>query len=956
MVQLSEPILKIKPHLLTFLIITMVIFSSQIYVDCYMYAHAHEYVVSSKIDLEVYISTHDEISLEESYADRLVKNILDSTSYIIDYFDFYSVYVDMIHKNGTYNVPLYYQPLYIAENATLSKLNVSIMIGEFNDSGVIINKEIIGMLGINVGDYIVLNYTYWIGEVMKTKAIVVKVVGLFNITESSIYKFYFFVSQNYFTSNLRRSLRIIQRNAYIQFSHVYFADIDESFIDYVNPDSTITKLNNLLESIYALNKRTGYSPYIYASSSLMSQLYYYMHVRENMKFNLFVASLPLILGFFIIAVYVVNYLITKWKRELLIMVARGWLLDAGIAQLLLELLKSFVLGLIIGILVSLGLSRLYLIIIPFSLGEPVVYSSITSFPFVISFSTLQSGLMYSAAIFIGSIFSYSIVAIYRKIQRNIEKRERGILKKIYSFFGEASVYVLMFLFGILVVFQSLYYSINEYVRYFLPYMLIYLISPYALLLSLIYFFILFMRKYGITKISQYSMRKNFTRALLAMKNVLRKDSFLATITLIFAFMISINVLTVSVATEYAPFTLDSYRYTFGGDMVFTFYTDANKTEVMTFVDNVSSIPGIETYTIIYTSYLYVSDQRYSIMGIDPLSFVNCVYTMGGKLLKDTSYSQMILRINETLKSSVISESVSTNLGLYENDTLKYYDEINRRIDYFEVVGVVDLSFPYIWSGSFWYYYEFLYSDYEYASTTLPWFYTYRIENYILINDAFYDTYNQSMHVAIVYTLSPSANSTEIRENLANNIEKTPIRNTSIPEYVMYYTLLSAIEYYQDTITSPIYRQMFGTFNINFLFSTIYLVLALWIYASIIERKRSHEFGIILAMGMTKRDLLQSILYETLFIFIISIPFGLLSIFVSTPIFAYAINMPAYYLFIFYNSVEFLQLVGLVLLSTLFSVVLFGLYIIFKGTRMEITKLLRIEWASEELEEELEVVL
>jgi len=957
---ISEPLLKLKPQMIIYVLIAMLLFVPQIYADSYMVLHVDEYVPHSENDIFFNIEYYENLPTTKTYAETKLEEKLSSEKMILSYYDYIRFYGGKISKNGTDDSNIYWSPMvFVLENDTLYKIGYNVTNGSFNSSGVVISESIAKILQLAIGDTIKMNYTYWISDRL-TRSILIyfNVTGIASTNQTISYFAEIDIAMlpKFFENIMLPKLKIITDYVYLDYSHVYVADIDDSIVDPVNPEFTVQTISSFIDSIQReIDYSHGY--YISIYSPLLYNLYNYIDARTNLRNSLLYVELPIIIIFFVLSVYIMNFLLTKWKKTLLVMVARGWALDIGTSQVMREIFKSFLVGSIIGFVLSFPISRLYLIFVPLSTGESIQFNQFITFPMVIATMSSIPTLIYLAFIFIGGLFANGIIHYYKSMQKKIEKREGGILKRIYTHMGEASFYIMMLLFGFLMISQSYTFGISEMARYFVIFQLLYLLAPYLFVFALLYFFYRTFGAYMLKRISAYVNRRRNYRLFLALKNMLRRDTSLAVITLVFVFMISVNVLTTSVAIEYKPYTLAKYRWVYGGDLILNFMAYSNTTDLEPFIENISSIDGIVDYTSIYIYNQKISDIYINVYAIDPTTFVKCVYDENGMPLENSDYGKVFAKIAESTKGAVISEYISSYLGVYENDTLAFFDYSLKKLDYYDVVGVTDFTLPGIWVRYYWYYEPYpsiipVYGGYGYDDYWL----TYREDMFIVVNKEVIRNVTMYFDVVVSYKIKENANITQIESQLSNNLKQTPLYNTTYPSYVYVRLIRSAISDYESIIESPGYKHMLASFGLNLTYSFVYLLIAMWVYAAILEIRRKREFGVLLALGLKKRDLLLSLLYESIIIFLISLPFGFLTVYTATPIFAFIVNMPISYLLHFYTTTQFVYLIGSVLFTAFLAVIAFGVYIVIKGTKMEVTKLLKFEWTGEELERELGVNL
>ncbi|MGQ4914434.1 MAG: FtsX-like permease family protein [Candidatus Asgardarchaeia archaeon] len=931
-----------KIFLILSLILVISAFSAQVYVDSIMYMNRYDYVQMSSQDMYVRMEYEDRIPLQKTRFDKGVENVLNSSDIVVDYFDFYGMAFNFATKQIGY--PGITGKLYFADNNTLQKLNIEVLEGEFNDSGVIVNIAIKDELELELGDTFRFYFT---PEIFIT----LLVTGFFNETQENVIPINFLSTRAILVLYHSR-LELVQKG-YYPFEHIFIIDIDDDVVDFVNPQTTINALYELSSDIIAEGENfvSGDTIWVTVESPLLNGLYGYKMTRDSLKKTVIWSMLPIFLIFFFLTQYINEFAILKKKKEILVKVARGWNASVSLSYISSEMFYALLLGVVIGLFLSIPASKVY-----FLLNDGYSILEISATATIISMSTLAF-LLQVIILGMTSIAAYTFILAFKQTSKSMYTREhRSLIGKIYSRFGENSFYALMMFFGLTIVYLSFSFEIvtigTDFERW--VYAIQHMIAPLAAIFSMIYFSLKLLRKSVFTRLASSARKAKSLALFLAIKNLLRSRGKLEAIIFIFAIMISTNILMASSTETYPQFALATYRWGFGGDGFVNIYSSLNKTELDSVIKDVFSLSSIKQYTAIYIYKVNIRNQiSVTVYAIDPESFLKCVYDDNNKPLEDTPYANTIRSLSNLTYSLILSSSLAKWIFATENNMLNIYDPVLDQTELLAISGIISFNITYAWTHYKWFtrfenptYYT------QPLSQQRAYMKQYREAYYALMNSKHLENKNRTFMATVVYSLKDDANATKVNNLLKLKLEKYVENDKRIFSFDM----LSAIKVYELLINYKNYQLEITQNYMNLSYTVLMFMLALWVYLSMVKKKRSREFGVLLAMGLKKKSITKSIIIEMLIIFFISLPYSLLLILLSAPVYAFLFDMTHSYLIMFYSSFEFLLITLATVFASLLAFTVFSFLVVLWGTKLEVSELLKIEWSEEELERCLGVSL
>ncbi|MGQ4915619.1 MAG: FtsX-like permease family protein, partial [Candidatus Asgardarchaeia archaeon] len=947
-----------------------IVFSPQIFADSYIYHERYSFVPIAKNDILVKVQNLEKMEIKKGIVDERIKRILSSKDYIIGFYDIYQVDVQFLYKkDNPYNI-FSHTNLTIVNITSFHHLNYSIVEGNFTKFGVIISERIANELEININDSIELMYIVWLRNRERAYYVDFNVTGIFQKTPESFFTTDIVISPEYFKPK-SLTFWIVQDFSYFPLNHIYVVDVDENFIDFINPEITLFELNGLSSNL----TRTGYlteelypeAIQVTVESRLFVQLNGYINTRQAVKVKLFLNIVPLLFVFSIIYLFIIEYMMSAHRKELAMMRARGLDIRFSVNLILNDLIHSFALGYLLGLVFSIIINRVYAILLSWLFYGYEAYKILLTLPIVLSISTILLGTLSGIPLFILSIFLYAIKEAFPKEKEGDQRFAKNIIKRLYSSSFPLLFNVLALIFSASMMYYVYTHSAfiqhtalpttsysSGYSSYILAFSTTFItmnsaaiIASFMLIVSITYILVYIATKFVLPRLSTITRLKNAFRAYIAIKNLTRKQSKILMTVFIVAVIISTNVLTLSTATMYEPYTFTFYKEALGSDITFAFRSQYNLTTVYKFIDSISKVKGIENYSVIFGRTINLENYFVRIYGINPYTFAECFFVSGSKLLKETNEYLQILTITNTERSSIISRSLAEKLNLVENISYPYYDSERQRTEYFMIEAIVDFDIPYIWNS----YYVLKYSDVFSKKYIL----SSRQSDFIFVNQSYFEGLT-SYDVIVLFKLSSGSNATVAVNSIKNNIDRIPIAVTPYPTLLEYYYISSTYEEFQEEIGLLTYKIQVSSLDINYVYALILLILVMWVYSISLTKERFRELGILLAIGMKKRDIALSIFYENIYIYIISILLSFVGIVVLAPVFAIFFGLSIDFVYVLYShQIFYRSLIGS-LLTALIAVVIFSAYVTVKSTFLDTVSLLKFEWTQEEFETEIGVFI
>ena len=207
-----------KPQLIAVIIISIIVFSPQIFADSYIYHERYSFVPIAKNDILVKVQNLEKMEIKKGIVDERIKRILSSKDYIIGFYDIYQVDVQFLYKkDNPYNI-ISHTNLTIVNITSFHHLNYSIVEGNFTKFGVIISERIANELEININDSIELMYIVWLRNRERAYYVDFNVTGIFQKTPESFFTTDIVISPEYFKPK-SLTFWIVQDFSYFPLNH-----------------------------------------------------------------------------------------------------------------------------------------------------------------------------------------------------------------------------------------------------------------------------------------------------------------------------------------------------------------------------------------------------------------------------------------------------------------------------------------------------------------------------------------------------------------------------------------------------------------------------------------------------------------------------------------------------------------------------------------------------------------
>jgi len=365
-----------------------------------------------------------------------------------------------------------------------------------------------------------------------------------------------------------------------------------------------------------------------------------------------------------------------------------------------------------------------------------------------------------------------------------------------------------------------------------------------------------------------------------------------------------------------------------------------------------NISGIETHTMMMMTDEILYGMTYiKFVGVSPKTFVQAIYTDTGTVFKNTSYASTIYELQNVSNGIVISRNLAYSLDLEKDDVLKIFSWETGVFASMRVVGILDFAFSRILFGDYYLSYYYGYSEAPEAYYSYPHGFLYVQEtHYALTNYEVIETLNNSVTVTIGIKVSQKANTTKLYKSLQERIISLKYKYIVIQNA----HLDSARAQIEQILSDPMIQTLRSLLNINFVASLVVVLIVLWDFGLLLKRKRSREMAVLLALGESRTNVSFTILFELLFILVYGAVIGLFTSYPFSLVTGKTIGIYPLFILSYFSTVNFLWLTLSNIFYALVFTILLGYLVLYLVLRMDLPKLLKIEWSPEKLIEEMEV--
>lgn len=961
---IGPKLFSVKPSLIAYMLITILLLSFFYVGDSVGYVKADTFVPEIPVDF-----TFNIFLIRGSYkgyinqAATKLEEVLSSKSYITSFHGFQYISTSiMIYSNNTSMHGIsndIHGMIFVVDNETkLDYLKVKILNATFPADGIYLRYDIAHSLGIHIGDIVGIPISYFLHRN-------VTVVGFFysNYTE------YIpgFIALSYTT--------FANKNISNVYNILYIADVNNSLIlDRINPENTYNELTSLIKEVTSItlkNQLLSDMVGIYVSSQLLDNVNKFISWKNEFRWRVFVASLPAIASFWAISYFLIEMFNQKWKREINVLIARGFFSSIAFQSYFIFSFTQALLGLIIGILGSIGFSRVILI---------MAYSNADQYPIIVTSIESYKSLIgaFVGAFFVGfSVFF--IVKSFNHLVSYMIRRKKRILKRIFMLLQGPSLDLTLIIYSLLVLYiyisfpeilmalaQSLSYaSYNPIALLIVGSMLLFfLLAPFALVIGTTRMLMRLGRKFIINLTKNLST--GFKRLLIfGLRNTFREESKSTIVAVIFSTIIMLSLSATVLYNAYIPNAIAYEQWVNASDVSIGFTVQSNLTRIEEIAQSIiSNVTDYISYSIVAVAQPYESMYSniyidYMLIGISSKSFFDCVYTRDGRTLADVIPNSLINTIKSGKGYSIASDKLKVDAGLINGSIIRYMSSNENSLVSVRIVGFTDIQlspwFDFLNMEIRWYHLFFGSSYFSmgespYDSIQYSLYHSQPVDEYLITDLQTVLAIDDTVPVSILIKISESANKTHVLETINRAFDKARSKYYELSKSVIRLTP----EIINRTISAEFLRIFNIELNASYVASMVFVLITIWEYVTFIEKKRIREIAVLIAIGESRYKVSLILLVEVLFLLLYAIIFGFLSNFVFTYIYSSLFQIDFSFMSSYVLKIN-------VLLQTVITDVfffIFGLAFCYLLTRkvlkLDITAALKIEWIPEKFLSEIEV--
>ncbi|MCD6513387.1 MAG: hypothetical protein J7L07_00520, partial [Candidatus Odinarchaeota archaeon] len=373
--RVGPKIIKLHPQLISFVMITMVLFGALAAVDAVGVKKFPEFVTDEKIDLIIKVTSWEYSSYLMSSNKILldVGKVLNDTYYVMDYATFMQVRTELYYFKNVSDEQLQYVSFYgniiCLNDKLIDWLNINITSGSLRKNSILIRYDLLVMHGLEINKSKV---SYYMGY---STFYNLTVSGTFTINETN------FGSDVIGIASEETIMSMASLGEFWEFSKVFLVDINASFIDKVNPEQSLNEMNILSQKIRNVEQKY-FSANIYISVDfiLAEKVSRFVEWKASYRGMLLASLLPLLISFWVLQYFFIETFFAKWEREINVIIARGYRRDVKIGMLLSFVFFQTIIGFLIGLPAGILFSRVYIFptisVINFY-DPPIVVSSVS---------------------------------------------------------------------------------------------------------------------------------------------------------------------------------------------------------------------------------------------------------------------------------------------------------------------------------------------------------------------------------------------------------------------------------------------------------------------------------------------------------------------------------------------------------------------------------------------------
>jgi len=952
-VRVGPKIIKLHPQLISFVMITMVLFGALAAVDAVGVKKFPEFVTDEKIDLIIKVTSWEYSSYLMSSNKILldVEKVLNGTYYVMDYVTFMQVRTELYYFKNVSDEQLQYVSFYgniiCLNDKLIDWLNINITSGSLRKNSILIRYDLLVMHGLEINKSKV---SYYMGY---STFYNLTVSGTFTINETN------FGSDVIGIASEETIMRIASLGEFWEFSKVFLVDINASFIDKVNPERSLSEMNTLSQKIWNVEQKYfSANIYIPVDFILAEKVSRFVEWKANYRSMLLVSLLPLLISFWVLQYFFIETFFAKWEREINIIMARGYRKDVKIGMLLSFVFFQTILGFLIGLPAGAIFSRVYIFptISAINFYDPPIVVSLVSYTYIT--------IYYAVTIFI-ALLLYGIVAVFNSYVKKAIKRKKGILRKIFILFQGTYLDAVFIIYSILIflLFHISSETIFTIVRYsFFPpifvFLIIFLFAPFAFVIGITRIILRYSKTLLIMVTQKMRDYSSLRSLILGIRNVFREDTKNKILATIFSMVILVNVSSTIINYSYVPYIVSHEKWFTGSDLGIYFRSEANVTRINEIrVAILKNITGIESSTIIFATewHSYAGGWYYSysyyIFGISSESFLKTVYGEDGKLLINSSIAEKIFQIKNGSRVALVSKSLSEELDISPETTLRFTNFYTNELISIKVKDEISEKIsPLFIAGMYMPCYEIVSA--EEIENHIEWIIEWMepISNYMITDIETCSKIDNSVSTSILIKINDHVNKTAVAEAIEKRINELKYNYTEL--------ICSYTRFFKDNLNKMLGEErqisVMNALYVSYVFSAFLVIIAILEFMTILYKKRPRELAVLLAIGEDRRKIAEVVFIELFALLIYGIIVGYIVAYPSSIIFSLIVGLsPEFMTRYVYTFDMYLYPMFSILVFIAFAIASI-LIILWSIMKMDVTKYLKIEWVPEKFLAEIEV--
>ena len=781
------------------------------------------------------------------------------------------------YQKDTYTYPVYDREITVygfRQNMSIGEIRTINGSLDLSGNNIAITEDLAKDFDLKIGDNITFSYMIWetreIRRVNATICATIKIEGkLKEIMEGPIYYRYYYRYSRREKSYIVTSMEFACKLRPTEYFEVipepvpasaknpeyeslpviinYWVFVDrEKVLNPWNVDESIDNLEKL--EIKIGNVCSRYDTYYHTSNYLRYAIYSYRFEVEGLKFGFGFASLPVLFLAWFFALTASWISVNERRREVGLLKVRGATNKQIFTSILVEALIVGAIGGIVGAILGYLSSTYFINVLAERFAATLVPGQVLVklMPFYFEFSILVGILI--------SLFAV-IIPARRIANMELEKTLQEYLEEIEAEKWKPKRTFIMFILGLIktvemilglsvmkITMQMDFYRMNIFLILLL--FVLNFIDSILIPLGPLFFI------YGLSRIVTHYASKfyKFFKAIVkpflgelsdvAVKNFTRKATRTARVMFLIALTLTFGITMITVSASSTQFMIKRIEVQVGADINASPVFPENETQLL---ENISSIGGIEAIAtarecsevrIVEYGSLYIVDENYF-----NVSFIKEDYLKGASI--EDIYSKFKNGENSCIISQYLSEEYMYGLG----DTIRVSLTVNGK----EVT--MDLTVIAIAK---------LLPGLQYTMGNLYY------ESVVVISSKRAQNYFDPKEVTpieLLIDVSEDGNSTEIAEKLET-------------EYDEIYSAFSFEKEVQETLQesmAPIFPKFY---YIEFIFALIIAVTGLSLIMAMAALERQREVGLLVAKGVSKKQIIKIFLGEIILIVVISFTLGI----------------------------------------------------------------------------------